>query len=376
MTGAMSNANAGHDSYSFAQETPFSGVLGTRRAQGTIPRPVGDGQTVRHIIGGVVVSGHRGGGCPREVVVQHLSDLLVVSKADVGQRLIETGDRPMVHLLMRTIAAVDPHHRGLVAVSNRVGGRPPKCLGPVGGEPLGVLGVKAVAERVAHHLVRHDVGVPGVGQTKQAKVTTCGFVHRLHALRIVSKSRNGHCHLLAKGKKRGSFGRFAACHVFENPRPNEASPPEADDLASARPHWHTRKGGIVQIVPKQPSVKGPPEWFTGDVFIDPIARGQEPSRIQVSAVHFTPGARSAWHSHGLGQTLYVTEGVGLIQSRGEEIHEIRSGDIIYAPSGEEHWHGGAPDHFMTHLSMTENAPDQPDHWGDHVTDAEYRGEQE
>lgn len=151
---------------------------------------------------------------------------------------------------------------------------------------------------------------------------------------------------------------------------------DANDLASARPTGKPERKGIVQIVPKQPSVKGPPEWFTGDVFIDPIARGKEPSRIQVSAVHFTPGARSAWHSHGLGQTLYVIEGVGLIQARGDEIHEIRSGDIIYAPSGEEHWHGGAPDHFMTHISMTENAPDQPDHWGDHVTDAEYRGEQE
>ena len=132
----------------------------------------------------------------------------------------------------------------------------------------------------------------------------------------------------------------------------------------------------MQIVPRQPSAKGPANWFTGDVYIDPIARGQTPSRIQVSAVHFTPGARSAWHSHGLGQTLYVTEGVGLVQVRGEEIHEIRSGDIVLAPSGEEHWHGAAPDHFMSHLSMTENVPDQPDHWGAHVTDAEYRGEQE
>jgi hypothetical protein len=72
-----------------------------------------------------------------------------------------------------------------------------------------------------------------------------------------------------------------------------------------------------------------------------------------------------------GQTLYVTEGVGRIQTRGEEIHEIRPGDIVYTPSAEEHWHGAAPDHFMTHLSMTENVPDQPDTWGDHVTDADY-----
>ena len=127
----------------------------------------------------------------------------------------------------------------------------------------------------------------------------------------------------------------------------------------------------MQIVPRQPSIQGPVEWFTGDVFIDVIALGRAPSRIQVNSVHFTPGARTAWHSHGLGQTLYVTEGSGRIQSRGAEVHEIRSGDVIYTPSGEEHWHGAAPDQFMTHISMTENDPERPDHWGEHVTDVEY-----
>lgn len=128
----------------------------------------------------------------------------------------------------------------------------------------------------------------------------------------------------------------------------------------------------MQIVPRQPSAKGPAERFTGDVYIDGIASGKEPSRIQVSAVHFTPGARSAWHSHPLGQTLYVTEGVGRIQTRGEPTHEIRSGDVTYTQAGEEHWHGAAPDHFMTHISMTETVPDKPVEWGAHVTDAEYR----
>ena len=127
----------------------------------------------------------------------------------------------------------------------------------------------------------------------------------------------------------------------------------------------------MRINPKPPSIKGSAEWFTGDVYIDLIARGEEPSRIQVGIVHFTPGARSAWHSHGLGQTLHVTEGIGRVQTRGEDIHEMRPGDIIYTPSDEEHWHGATPDHFMTHMSMTENAPDRPDHWGDHVTETEY-----
>ena len=76
----------------------------------------------------------------------------------------------------------------------------------------------------------------------------------------------------------------------------------------------------MQIQPKKPSAKGPDKWFTGDVWIDPIAQGKEPSRLSVNAVHFTPGARTAWHSHSLGQTLYVTEGEGRVQSRGDARH--------------------------------------------------------
>src|ERR1035437_4844027 len=109
----------------------------------------------------------------------------------------------------------------------------------------------------------------------------------------------------------------------------------------------------MKVQPKQPTAKGPAEWFTGDVYIDSIARGKEPSHLNVGAVHFSPGARTAWHSHHGGQTLYVTEGKGQVQSRGEHIVQIASGDVIYTPDGEEHWHGAAPDHFMTHLSMTE-----------------------
>ncbi len=109
--------------------------------------------------------------------------------------------------------------------------------------------------------------------------------------------------------------------------------------------------------------------FTGEVWVDPIARGEQPARINVSAVHFNPGARTAWHAHALGQTLYVTDGRGLVQSRGRPVVEIRTGDVIFTPDGEEHWHGATPDHFMTHLSMTEGDPS----WGSLVTDEEYRG---
>jgi len=132
----------------------------------------------------------------------------------------------------------------------------------------------------------------------------------------------------------------------------------------------------VALQPRQPSAKGPAEWFTGDVWLDSIARAEPPSHVRVSAVHFTPSARTAWHSHALGQTLYVTEGRGFVQSRGAEITEIRSGDIIWTAADEWHWHGAAPGDFMTHLSITEAVPgnERPEtDWGAHVTDEEYTG---
>jgi len=136
------------------------------------------------------------------------------------------------------------------------------------------------------------------------------------------------------------------------------------------------KEGDMEIAAKQPTAQGPAEWFTGQVFIDGIARGEEPSRVRVNAVRFTPSARTAWHSHALGQTLYVTEGRGLIQSRGGEIAEIRPGDIVYTPANEWHWHGAAPGHYMTHLSITEaiggGKPEME--WGQHVSESEYGGQ--
>ena len=132
----------------------------------------------------------------------------------------------------------------------------------------------------------------------------------------------------------------------------------------------------MEIQPRKSTIKGPAELFTGDVWIDPVAQGQEPSQVRVSLVHFTPGARTAWHAHALGQTLFVTEGEGLVQSRGGERVTIRSGDIVYTPSDEWHWHGATSDHFMVHLSITEGVVDKqrPEaDWGAHVTDAEYQG---
>jgi quercetin dioxygenase-like cupin family protein len=126
----------------------------------------------------------------------------------------------------------------------------------------------------------------------------------------------------------------------------------------------------VEIVPKPPSAQGPADWFTGDVWIDPVAQGEKPSQWAVNAVHFTPGAHTAWHSHSGGQTLHVTEGRGLVQSRGGDIVTIRPGDVVRTPADEWHWHGATPDHFMTHLSITEGDAQ----WGTHVTDTEYAGD--
>jgi quercetin dioxygenase-like cupin family protein len=123
----------------------------------------------------------------------------------------------------------------------------------------------------------------------------------------------------------------------------------------------------MEISPKPPTAKGPAETFTGDVWVDPITRGLPDSQLNVAAVHFSPGARSAWHSHDGGQTLYVTEGRALVQVRGEDAVALDVGDTAYAPDGEEHWHGATPDHLTTHFSITEGAP----HWGAHVTDEEY-----
>jgi quercetin dioxygenase-like cupin family protein len=121
------------------------------------------------------------------------------------------------------------------------------------------------------------------------------------------------------------------------------------------------------------TVTGPSDWFTGTVYLDTIATPSEPSRVQAASVHFTPGARTAWHTHPCGQTLYVTEGVGRCQRRGGPVETIRAGDRVFFEAGEDHWHGAAPDRFMTHLAM-QDVDDQgsPVTWGEQVTDEEYR----
>src|SRR5436190_16810471 len=120
--------------------------------------------------------------------------------------------------------------------------------------------------------------------------------------------------------------------------------------------------------------KGPAEWFTGDVYLDQVATSSESSRAHAVWVHFTPGARTAWHTHPHGQTIFVVEGVGLCQREGGPIEEIRPGDRVFFDPGENHWHGATPSRFMVHIAMQQNDESgSPVNWGEHVTDEQYAG---
>jgi quercetin dioxygenase-like cupin family protein len=134
----------------------------------------------------------------------------------------------------------------------------------------------------------------------------------------------------------------------------------------------------VELQQVQPTVKTPAEWFTGDVYMTPIYRGTEPSRMSVSLVRFTPGAHTNWHRHAVGQTLHVTEGVGLVGTRDGSVVRVRAGDTVICPPDEEHWHGAGADTFMSHLAMLENLPDgaDPTTWLEPLPDEHYRGANE
>ena len=120
------------------------------------------------------------------------------------------------------------------------------------------------------------------------------------------------------------------------------------------------------------TARGPDGWFTGAVYIDAVAAAPAPGRVQANLVHFTPGARTAWHTHPLGQTIWVTEGVGVCQRDGGPIEVIRPGDRVFFEPGENHWHGAAPNRLMTHVAMQlADESGSPVTWGRHVSDAEY-----
>jgi quercetin dioxygenase-like cupin family protein len=123
----------------------------------------------------------------------------------------------------------------------------------------------------------------------------------------------------------------------------------------------------------QPSGKGPAEYFTGTVRTDPLFQPKEPARAVGVAVTFEPGARTAWHTHPLGQTLIVTAGAGRVQRWGGPIEEIRPGDVIWFPPGEKHWHGAAPTTAMTHIAIQEQLDGKTADWMEKVSDEQYQG---
>lgn len=130
----------------------------------------------------------------------------------------------------------------------------------------------------------------------------------------------------------------------------------------------------MRIIRERPSsTPGPADRFIGSVWIDEIAIAPEPARLRAFSVHFPPGARTAWHSHPHGQALHVMEGVGRVQREGGTIQAIRAGDTIQSDPNESHWHGSAPDHFMTHLALQEADEHGLDAaWGEHVSDEDYQ----
>jgi quercetin dioxygenase-like cupin family protein len=127
----------------------------------------------------------------------------------------------------------------------------------------------------------------------------------------------------------------------------------------------------IHLAGSRPTRRAPKEWFTGTVLQDPVIAAETPARLVVNRVSFEPGARTNWHTHPLGQTLYVISGVGRVQTKGGPMREIRPGDVVWIPPGEKHWHGGAPTTSMTHLAMQESLDGKTADWMEPVTDAEY-----
>jgi quercetin dioxygenase-like cupin family protein len=123
----------------------------------------------------------------------------------------------------------------------------------------------------------------------------------------------------------------------------------------------------------QPSSKGPADWFTGSVRIDPLFSPPEPARVAGALVTFEPGARTAWHMHPLGQTLLVMTGLGLVQREGGPIEQIRPGDVVWFAPGEKHWHGASPTTAMSHIAIQEKLNGSPVDWMEQVSDEQYGG---
>jgi quercetin dioxygenase-like cupin family protein len=158
-----------------------------------------------------------------------------------------------------------------------------------------------------------------------------------------------------------------------------AGPAGADEklkvLATAAPTVPTKRGkGTMEIKRNgsQPSGKGPADWFTGSARIDPLFQAPDPARVRGASATFEPGARTAWHTHPLGQTLIVTSGRGWVQAWGGPVEEIRPGDVVWFPPGEKHWHGATPTTAMTHIAIQEALDGKVVDWMEHVSDEQYK----
>jgi quercetin dioxygenase-like cupin family protein len=130
----------------------------------------------------------------------------------------------------------------------------------------------------------------------------------------------------------------------------------------------------IKRIDSQPTSKGPAEWFTGSVRIQPLFEAPEPARVRGASVIFEPGARTAWHTHPLGQTLIVTSGLGWAQREDGPIEEIRPGHVVWFAPNEKHWHGATPTNAMTHIAIQEALDGKVVDWMEHVTDKEYLSE--
>ena len=159
----------------------------------------------------------------------------------------------------------------------------------------------------------------------------------------------------------GGLAALAAAGPTAAETPTQAVPAKQGDRT-----MEIRRNG------SQPSGMGPADYFTGAVRIDPLFQAPEPARATGASVTFEPGARTAWHTHPLGQTLIVTSGVGRVQRWGGPVEEIRPGDVIWFPPGEKHWHGATPTTAMTHIAIQERLEGKVVDWMEHVSDEQYR----
>ena len=163
-------------------------------------------------------------------------------------------------------------------------------------------------------------------------------------------------HFLKTGAAAAFVAPAAVLHASANAAPTR----------SKEPHMEIKRIG------SRPSGKGPAEWFTGTVRIDPLFEAPAPARAAGASVTFEPGARTAWHTHPLGQTLVVTAGLGWAQREGGPVEEIRAGDVVWFPPGEKHWHGASPTTAMTHIAVQEAQGGKVVDWMEHVGDEQYQ----